>query len=374
MKLLILQEKLKQGLSVVEKPPLKSLTLPVLNNILLQAKKNFLILTTTDLETGIRWYSLAKIVKEGEIIIPFSFFSSLLALLPNSQIIIEAKENSLFIECVNIKTTIKGFPANDFPIIPQVPKESFVELDVALLCQGLAQLVDIASVSQTRPEISGIFFSFHRGTLRMAATDSFRLGEKTISFPAHSNQEVSFIVPQKTAKEIIHIFGPKKGRVKLYFSPNQILAESQMEETPHPEIQLVSRLVEGDYPEYQEIIPKKYETQAILSRNEFLNNLKMAALFGGKISEIKLKFVPQKKGVEFFSQSPDLGEHTSFLGGKIKGPPLEISFNHRFLLTGLANIKSSEIVFELSKEEGPAILRPVGDTSYFYVVMPIKSA
>ena len=107
-----------------------------------------------------------------------------------------------------------------------------------------------------------------------------------------------------------------------------------MTETAHPQIQLVSRLIEGEYPAYQEIIPKKYETQIILSRNEFLNQIKIAALFSGKISETKFKVDTKKSGMEIFSQNPDLGEHHSFLAGKVKGEPLEISFNHRFLVDG----------------------------------------
>ncbi len=373
-----MQEKLKTGLRIVEKTTLKTLTLPILNNVLIQTKKNFLTLTTTDLETGIKWWSLAKVDEEGEFTIPFSLLSNFLGFLPNQQISIETKENSLILECGSHKAKFKGALADDFPIIPEVAKESFVEMDAFLLCQGLEQVADIASLSQTRPEISGVFFAFQKDAIRITATDSFRLGEKTITikdgitFSDGFNQGVSFIVPQKTAKEIINIFSQKKGKAKIYFSTNQILVESQMEETSHPEIALVSRLIDGEYPAYQEIIPKKYETQAILQRTEFLNNLRMAALFGGKINDIKLNINADRGGVEFFSQNSDIGEHTSFLTGKIKGAPLEISFNHRFLLSGLANIKSSEILFELNKEEGPAILKPVGDSSYLYVVMPIK--
>ena len=147
-----------------------------------------------------------------------------------------------------------------------------------------------------------------------------------------------------------------------------------MAETSHPQAQLVSRLIEGEYPCYQEIIPKKCETQIVLSRSEFLNQIKIAALFSGKISEIKFKVDVKKSGIEIFSQNPDIGEHRSFLAGRVKGEPLEISFNHRFLTDGLLNVKSSEVIFELSKEEGPAVLKPVGDQSYLYVAMPIKAS
>ncbi len=380
MNLLILQEKLKEGLNIIERISSRSLTLPVLNNVLIRAKKNFLNLSGTDLEIGIDWWSLAKVEKEGEIAVPVSILSSLFSLLPKKQITLKVKDGFLTIECDDFKTQIKGISSEEFPIIPQIAKDSFVELDAVSFCQGLSQVVDIATLSQARPEISGIYFSFAKDAIKMAATDSFRLGEKTFfvekmdSLAKNFGKEVSFILPQKTAKEIINIFSGGKEKMKIYFSPNQVLFESQMQETSHPRVELISRLIEGEYPAYQEIIPKKSDTQVVLNRNEFLNQIKIAALFSGKISEAKFKVDPKKSGIEIFSQNPDLGEHHSFLAGKVKGDPLEISFNHRFLVDGVLNIKSAEIIFELSKEEGPAILKPVGDQSYLYVVMPIKAS
>lgn len=380
MKLFILQEKLKEGLKVIERVSPKSFNLPILNTTLIKVKKNFLNLTATDLEIGVNWWSLAKIEEEGEIAVPFSLLSNFSNLLPNKQATLYKKETFLLIECDNYKVKIKGFPTDDFPLIPEVSTEDFIEIETAPFCQGLEQIIDIATSSQTRPEISGIYFSLEKEAIKLVATDSFRLGEKAlfweklgVSFEA-LGKKISFIFPQKTAREIINIFGQKEGKLKIYFSANQILFENQMSETSHPEIQLVSRLIEGEYPDYQEIIPRKYETQITLNRNEFLNQLRMASLFSGKINEIKLKVDAKKEGIEIFSQNQDLGEHRSFLAGKIKGESSEISFNHRFLIHGLSTIKNPEVIFELNKEEGPAVLKPVGDPSYLYVVMPIKAS
>lgn len=379
MKLYILQEKLKEGLRIIERVSPKSLALPILSATLLSAKKNFLSLSATDLEIGIKWWALAKIEEEGEVVVPFALFSNFAALLPNKQTMLQKKENILSVECENYKTQVKGISSEDFPIIPSVSKEKFVEIETNLFCQGLEGIVDIAASSHVRPEISGVFLSFQKDSIKIVATDSFRLGEKTIflekviTSPDFFEKEVSFIIPQKTAREIINIFSQREEKLKIYFSPNQVLFERQMTETSHPEVQLVSRLVDGEYPAYQDIIPHRYETQATLNRDNFLNQLKAASLFSGKINEIKLKIDPKKAGIEIFSQNPDLGEHRSFLTGKIKGEPLEISFNHRFLIGGLSSIKSSDVFFGLNKEEGPAILKPVGDPSYLYVVMPIKA-
>lgn len=380
MNLLILQEKLKEGLNVIERISSKSLTLPILNNVLIRVKKNFLNLATTDLEIGINWWALAKVEKEGELAVPIFLLSSLFSLLPKKQVSLKTKDGFLEVECDDFKTQIKGISAEEFPIIPQLLSEDFVELDASSFCQGLGQVADISTLSHARPEISGIYFSLIKNTIKMAATDSFRLGEKTFflekigNVSKNLNKEISFILPQKTAREIINIFGGKPEKIKIYFSPNQVMFENQMAETPHPQVQLVSRLIEGEYPSYQEIIPKKSETQVILNRSEFLNQIKIAALFSGKISETKFKIDVKKSGIEIFSQNADLGEHRSFLAGKVKGEPLEISFNHKFLVDGLLNIKSAEVLFELNKEEGPAVIKPVGDQSYLYVAMPIKAS
>ncbi len=378
MKIIILQNKLKEGVSIVERIPTKSLSLPILNNILIKTEKNFLNLAATDLEIGINWWALAKVESEGKLVIPIRVFSNFINFLPNKPLTISSQDLALNMKCENYLTTLKGLSPEDFPIIPQIAEGESVTVDGQAFCQGLAQVADIATPSTAKPEISGIYFAFQKDSIKIAATDSFRLGEKTFSLnaktPAPLSKEYIFILPQKAAKEIIGIFGEREGELRIYFSPSQVLFELPMPETPHPQIQLVSRLIEGEYPNYQEIIPKKYETQLILQRNEFLNQLKTAALFSGRINEVKLKIDPRKEKIEVSSQNPDLGEYHSHLTGPVKGRGLEVSFNYRFLIDGLLNIKSPEVAFELTDSEGPGVLKPVRDQSYIYVVMPIKAS
>lgn len=374
MEITILKEKLKEGIGIVERIAQKSLTLPVLNNILLKSEKTFISLCSTNLEIGLRWWSLAKIEKEGEILIPARLFSTFVNLLPEGAV--ELKKDGLFLDIKSgsYKSRIKGFNPEEFPLLPQINQEEKIVLDNKSFHQALYQVFDIASSSLARPEISGTFFNFQKDQIKMVATDSFRLGEKKLFSKLPLSKEYSFILPQLTTKEILSIFGEKEGDLKIYFSPNQILFESILSEAKHPHIHLVSRLIEGDFPDYQAIIPKKYETQVIVSRNEFLNQIKAASLFSGKISEVKINVLSQKGKIEIFSQNPDLGEYKSSLAGKIKGKELSASFNHRFLIDGLLKIKSPEIIFELTGEEDPAVLKPAGkEEDYLYVVMPIKT-
>ena len=373
MKIEILKENLKNGLGIVERIIGKNLSLPILDNVLLETEDNFLILTSTDLETAIKLWILTKIVKKGKVVVPAKFLSSFVSLLPNEKIFLEEKKQGLYIECKNLKTQIQGQNPEEFPIIPEVQNIDILEVNNLKFCQGLAQVVDIASPSQARPEISGIYFIFFKKEIKIVATDSFRLAEKTILLENAVKKDYSFILPQKPAREIMNILSDKEGILKVYFSPNQTLFEFPIKDSNKPQLQITSRLIEGEYPNYQDIIPKKFTTKVILKRDEFLNQIKTASLFSGKINEVKITVNIENKELEIFSQSPDIGENKSSLLAKIEGEKLEVSFNYKFLIDGLNNIKSSEVIFELSEKEGPCVLKPVGDNSYLYVVMPIKS-
>src|SRR3990167_2469477 len=373
MKIEILKDNLKTGLNIVERVVGKNLSLPILDNVLIDTEDNFLSLSSTDLETAIKLWILTKIIKKGKAVIPAKLLSNFISSLPNEKILLEGKGQNIEIECKNLKTQIQGYNPEEFPIIPEFKDSEFLEVDNKKFCQGLSQIVDISSTSQTRPEISGVYFLFSKNLIKIVATDSFRLAEKVISLEKAVKKDYSFILPQKTAREIINILEEKDGILKIYFSPNQILFEFPMKEAPHPQIQIISRLIEGEYPNYQDIIPKKFKTRVILKRDEFLSQIKTASLFSGKINEIKFTINTTNKEVEIFAKDQNIGESKSTITAKIEGDSTGVSFNYKFLTDGLLKIKSSEIAFDLIKEEGPCILRPIGDASYIYVVMPIKS-
>ncbi len=389
MKITILKENLNKGLNITEKISGKNLTLPILNNVLISTDKNFLNLAATNLETGINYWTLAKIEKQGKITIPAKFLFNLISSLPDKKINLEVKNNLLFIECENYKAQIKGFNPEEFPIIPVIKTENFIEINNSLLSEGLSQVVDFCASTQIKPELSGIYFQIQKDRILLTATDSFRLAEKTLyykksndfSYSSGEAKEYSFILPQKTTQELLNILSEKssdnakENKLKVYFSPNQILFEFPMLDSPSssfPQLRFISRLIEGEFPDYQEIIPKKHKTQAVLAKDVFLNQIKTASLFSGKINEVKIKIDPSKNKIEIFSQNPELGENKSSVAAQIKGSPLEISLNYKFLLDGLLNIKTSEIILEFNSGDEPVILKPVGDSSYLYVVMPIK--
>ena len=243
MKIQILRESLKQALSVVEKATAKNPTLPVLESISLVVDKNSLEVAGTDLEIGIRYKMLAKTEKEGGVAVPARIFSQLVGALLEKEITLNLVAGELRVETKEQQTSLKTFTLEDFPIIPTLQgNEEAVEIEASIFCEGLSQVVSIPGQSQTRPEISGIFISIQKDGIKFAATDSFRLAEKTVSFSEPQSIEVSFILPQKTAKELVSIFGDIEGKIKIYISPTQVLFEyATKEEVGQISIQVVPR-------------------------------------------------------------------------------------------------------------------------------------
>lgn len=371
MKLKILKQNLKQGLDKIKKVASKRSSLPILDSVLLTTKKNHLELAATDLELGIKYEVLAKVKDQGKVAIPAKAFSNLVNSLPEEEIELKQSKQDLKVKCGNYSSQLKGLDPKEFPIIPEI-EDKFAELKSSILMKGLAQVEEIASTSKVRPEISGVYISFNKKELKMVATDSFRLGEKTVSFPDTTlNSTRNLILPSKTARELMNIFQDQQRDLQIFISENQIMFKTESPEKTQPEFQITSKLVEGDYPDYEKIIPDDYQTRLKLPREKFLNQIKAASLFGGKVNEVKC--VASDKGLEISSEDPNLGKNKSMVSAEVEGGKSEASFNWRFLRDGLSNINTKQVIFDMNEEEGAAMLRPDKDDSYLYVVMPIKS-
>ncbi len=375
MKILIPINKIKKGINIVERIPIKSINLLVLNNLLISTEKNYLTLNVTDLEIGIKYWVLAKIEKEGSVVVPIKPLSYFISFLPEKNINIEKKENNLKIECDNNKTKIKTLNVDDFPLFPKINKENYIKVDSKILCDALSQIIGFISISTLKPEITGIYFEVNNNLLKIVTTDGARLGEKKIKLEENliKSEKYSIILSSKTIKEIINIYSNlNKKTIKICFSENQVLIESLIDDINHPEINIISKLIDGVYPKYQEIIPKKWNTRVLFTKKDILNKIKTANYFSGKNSEVKIKIFPNKNNIKIFSEDSEIGEYESFLSTEIKGNPIEISFNARFFLDGINSIRSDKIIFEIENENGPGILKSPNDDSYIYIIMPIK--
>lgn len=375
MKISALKENLKQALFVVEKATAKTPTLPMLGAISIVAEKNTLEVASTNLEIGIRYKLLAKIEKEGGITVPSRLFSQLIGVLPEQEISLSLDSGELKVESKEHQTNIKTLPLEEFPIIPSLQGgEQAIEIETKAFCNGLAQVVGMSGQNQTKPEISGVFLEIKKESIKLVATDSFRLAEKSLTLSKPQEIEASLILPQKTAKEIISILGELPGKTKLYLSATQALFDySEKDVAEQPSLQIVSRLIEGEYPQYQDVIPRDFGTKATVARQELILRLKAASVFSGKMQDTKVVVDPKKKGLEISSRSADIGSHSSFLLGEVTGERLEIAFNWRFLLEGLLNMKGEEVEIGFGGEDAPAVIRPLDKDQYLYVVMPVKA-
>jgi DNA polymerase-3 subunit beta len=283
------------------------------------------------------------------------------------------KESGLTIDSKEQQSRLKTLPPEEFPIIPIFQEgDACIEVDTSAFFGGMAQVAGIAGQTQARPEISGVFVSFGQQACKLAATDSFRLAEQTLSFPKAQPVQSAFILPAKTAREAISVLGDQQGTTKIYISPSQVIFDLSPEQPGRPSIQIISRLIDGEYPQYQDIIPKEFVAKLVIEKNAFMNQLKAASIFAGKLNDVKLLVDQKKKGVELVSQSPDVGEHHSFLSAQAQGENVEVSFNWKFLLDGVMHMKGDEIELGLSGTESPAILRAPSQEGYLYVVMPLK--
>lgn len=376
MKFVMLRDSLLKGLSCVEKITGKNLVLPIINNALLSAEKNHLKITTTDLEIAISYWDLAKIEEDGEITVPVKVLNSFISSIDDQKLEFLVKNKILQISGKNYKTQIKGLDPKDFPIIPKIEKNDWVEMNPIVFCGGINQVADFCSIAQARPELSGVYFNFSGDYLRLVATDSFRLAEKKLIFEKSQkfSSERAFILPKTAAREVINIFGGLSDKIKIYFSPNQVMFESYFPNTGNPRAQLISRLIEGEFPNYKEIIPKSHKTKIVADREKFLSVIKSAGIFSGRGGELKMVIDSRKNNLEMFAQDSEVGETNVSFPAKIEGEKVDICFNHKFLIEGVSKIKSKEICLELNGDGGPGLLKSTeSDQDFIYILMPIKS-
>lgn len=363
MKLSCTQENLNKGLGIVSHIANKNSNLPILNNVLLKANKNGLVLITTDLEIGIKAFVRGKVDEEGEFTVAAKLLNDFVALLPRENINLELEDNALFIKSQNQKTNIKGTEAEDFPLIPEIEKENEVEINILEFKKALGQLIFAASLDSSRIEINSVNFNFSKDLLVLAATDSYRLAEKKIKIS--NQQERTLIVPLKTIQELVRVLSEQeKQTIKLYFNENQIMFVFDG-------VEIISRVIEGRYPDYQQIIPEKFVTTAKCAKDKLVPAIKSAALFCKQgINDVRLSIA--NKEIVIASASSGLGENIITVPAEISGEDNDIVFNYRYLLDGLLNLGSQEVCLKINNNSTPGLLTPDKNEDYLYLIMPIK--
>ncbi len=366
MKVICVKKHLKDAVGLCEKITGKNLSLPVLSNVLFSAEKGKLKLTATNLEIGLEMEVPAKIVKEGTIAVPAGILNNFLSSFSDGENITLKEQNSnLLVLTPNTSTTIKGQPSDDFPALPSVKGGKEVEIPASGLVEGLKSVWYAASLLNIKPEISSVYvFSSDEGRLTFVATDSFRLAEKKIA-AAPSGFE-SILVPLKSATEILRIFDGKEGAVKLVSDKNQVVLSLGG-------IKFVSRLTEGIFPDYGQIIPSKFSTDVVVDKELFTNTMRTAAIFSGKLNEVNISVGADDNLLAVSTSSSDAGEHAAAIKAETTGEELKMSFNHRYVFDCLQHIPSRRIVLRFSGEGKPLVMAGTDDNSFQYLVMPMNT-
>lgn len=369
MKLSCLQEKLNKGLTLAGRIVGLKTTLPVLNNVLIEVKQGKLIITSTDLEIATQAIIGAKIIKGGKITIPARLLSDFVAANRDKKIKIFLKNNTLTVKSKHSLAHIKGIDASEFPLIPKIKEEPKISIPSSVLLSALNKVIIAAATDDTRPALSGVCFKKKSDELKLIATDGYRLAEKKIKDNTLSKiDDFIFIVPLKTCQEIIRIISIlEPNPISIKFNENQIAFIMVG-------VEITSRLVEGEFPEYEQIIPKEYATRAGLRSQEFANTIKMVNLFAeGAANSVELNF--DKKGkVLVEATSNQIGDNKSSLPGAVEGKDNKIAFNAKFIIDALNVLGGEEEVdFEMTGRLNPGLIRSKKDKDYLYVIMPLKT-
>jgi DNA polymerase-3 subunit beta len=375
MKISCLQENLAKGLSIVGRAVASRSTLPVLSNVMLATDNGQLKLSATNLEIGINCWVGAKIEEEGSITVPARLLGEFVNSLPPERIDLNLNQDTqtLNLKCARFESNIKGIDAQEFPLVPTASDgEAAIRLDPEALRTMIDQVVFAAATDESRPILTGVLIEFNEDSLTMAAADGFRLSVKATSLNQDFGEITEVIVPARALMELSRVSVDQEQPVEVVITParKQILFHLQ-------NIDLVSQLIEGKFPDYNQIIPKGYATRSILETASFLKAARVSHLFARDAANIiKLEIVPSgdelmNGRITLVATSAELGDNVADLDASIEGDPLEIAFNAKYLIDVLSVIDSPQVVLETAAASSPGVVRPIGEDQFTHVIMPM---
>lgn len=367
MKLQCMNHNLKDAVVIAERSTSKNQTLPILNSLLIDAEKDKIKIKATNLETAIEIIVPGKIFEQGSVVVPAKILSSFLSNTNFEQVTFQTNKNNLFIKTDATETVIQGYQLDDFPIFPQINAQEKFIVPASELKHGISSVAITASHSDIKPELSSVFFNVFKNTIKIAATDSFRLAEKIIiSKNIQQEKSIYFLIPQKGAQEILKLLNEDEN-VEFGVNKNQIILKNK-------NFTFISRLTDGKFPEYEQILPKTFKTTAIVKKSDISSHIKLAGVFVGKLNDICLTFDPTKKSIIIKASNSDVGEHSSQINAIVQGDNISSKFNERYLSDGISQINSEYIEFDLNTQDSPLLIKGKGDNSYFYLLMPMRGA
>ncbi|HLH62934.1 MAG TPA: DNA polymerase III subunit beta [Ktedonobacteraceae bacterium] len=375
MKLTCKQQDLSRGLSAVSHAVSNRSTLPILSNILLATDNGRLKLSATNLEIGINCWVDAQIAEDGATTVPAKLLTDLVNSLSQATVDISANEDSniLNLKSAGSSANIKGLDPSEFPLIPSAEGgEPPVRFEASRLKEMIEEVAFAAADDDSRPVFTGVLIQVSEEKITFAAADAFRLAVRVDALPGDDHPRGDILVPARTLTELARIL-PSEGQVEMIVTPNrsQVLFHT-------PQLDLVSRLIDGTFPNFRQIIPKEHSTRAVVETKQFAEAAKRAALFARDSSNItRIKINPgasdglEPGSVTVEATAEDLGDNVSTINAAVDGPELQIIFNVKYLADVLAVIDTPEVALEANGPTKPGVIKPVGSNDYTYVIMPM---
>lgn len=373
MNVSVMQENLARGLGIVSRAVSSRATLPILANVLLKTENSGLKLTATNLEIGINCWVPGKVEAEGEITVPAKLLTDLVSSLPNQKIdlVLSAKDRTLKVSSGGSRSSIKGIDADEFPVVAAIGDTPATTVDARALRDALAEVVFAAASDESRPILTGVLTKLSGDSMTLAAADNYRIAVRTCVLGKPVNPELLIVVPARSYAELMRILPDAEQQIEVTVTPNKSQVLFHVEG-----IDLVSRLIEGQFPNYEPVIPTGHGSRAVIDREAFLAGARRASIFARDSANIvKVELGGEAgDGVAITAHAADIGDNADNLEANVEGSPTTIAFNARYLIDVLANLGAEEAVLELSGPLAPGVIRGVGRDDYVHVIMPVRTA
>ncbi len=363
MKLQVTQENLNRALAAVARVANTRSTLPILANVLIKTSNNRLSISATNLDIAITHYIGAKVSEEGSITVPARLMQDFVSSLPDGVIELDLQETKLHVNTDQYKSVVNGIIADDFPAMPAISGGKNWSIKGDIFKKSLQQVVFAASSDETRPVLTGVLLQTQEGKLNMAATDSYRLAEKSLG--ANKN-EIDLLIPASAMQDLLRVVGDDDEEVKISHNEQQAMFKIG-------DIELVTRLVDGKYPDYKKLIPTTFKTQATLKKADLVNVTKVSSLFARESAgSVTIELDKESKQLSIRSVASQLGENTATAPAKITDSG-SITINSRYLLDALNVVTGENVIFGFNGKLEPTLLYSPDDPDYRHIIMPLKS-
>ncbi|OGN95733.1 MAG: DNA polymerase III subunit beta [Chloroflexi bacterium RBG_13_50_21] len=373
MRVTVLQENLAHGLSIVSRAVSPRSTLPVLANVLVATDEGRLRLSATNLELGITCWIGAKIVEEGSTTVPARTFTDLIATLPSDQVemTLNVRNQKLNVRCGSSNTDINCIDSQEFPPMPTPDPSDGIPINIADLKEMIQQVAFAASTDEARPVLTGVLLTAQANQITLQAADGFRLSIRKAELSSPLSRPIKAIIPARALSELARIASDSDATVTMLMPANrgQVIFHTK-------DIELVSQLIEGSYPDLEQVIPRSHQTRTVISTPAILKACKQAEIFAREGTHIaRIQITPgsdnQPGTVEISGQSEETGFNQTVIDANIEGGPLLIAFNVRFLREVLDVVKTPNVILETNIETTPGVFRPAGEDNFLHVIMPM---